>query len=247
MKLSIIVATYNSEPNIYNCLTSIVGQTCNDVEILIIDGGSNDKTLEITRLFNEKHKNIHILSEQDKGIYDALNKGIRMATGEIIGFLHSDDEFFSKSTLFEIVETFKKHEIDGLYGNLNYVHRKDSNRIIRKWRSRSFKIKMLKMGWMPAHPTLFLKRGVYDKHGLYDLTFSISADYDFIIRVFKDKSLRIEHLSKVITNMRVGGASNKNLKNIFIKMKEDYYIIRKNNIGGLITLVLKNISKLNQF
>jgi glycosyltransferase len=100
---------------------------------------------------------------------------------------------------------------------------------------------------MAPHPTLFLKRGVYDKHGLYDLTFSISADYDFIIRVFKDKSLRIEHLPKVITNMRVGGASNKNLKNIFIKMKEDYYIIRKNNIGGLKTLFFKNISKLKQF
>lgn len=247
MKVSIITATYNSEKNIHNSINSILNQSYKDYEVIIVDGASKDKTLEIVESFSEKFSNINILSEKDFGIYDALNKGINLATGNIIGFLHSDDEFYSTTTLLEIVNEFNKNEIDGVYGNLNYVSNNLIPKIIRNWESQSFNVKFLKKGWMPAHPTLFLRREIYEKHGLFDLKFTISADYDFMLRVLRDETLKFCYLPRVITNMRIGGASNKNLKNIVIKMIEDYRAIRKNKIGGIFTLILKNTSKIKQF
>lgn len=247
MKLSIITATYNSEKNIYSSLNSIFNQSYRDFEIIIVDGLSKDKTLEIVESFSNEFSKIHILSERDYGIYDALNKGIKLATGDIIGFLHSDDEFYSNTTLFEIINEFKTHEIDGVYGNLNYVSDEVTPKIIRNWQSQPFNVNFLKKGWMPAHPTLFLKKEVYQKHGFFDLNFTISADYDFILRIFSDKTLKFGYLPRAITNMRIGGVSNKNLKNISIKTIEDYKAIKKNKSGNIITLFLKNISKIKQF
>jgi glycosyltransferase len=188
-----------------------------------------------------------MVSEKDYGIYDALNKGISAASGDIIGFVHSDDFLASSDIINDIVSMMKTESLDGVYGNLQYVDKINTKKIIRNWKSCHFKTGLLKNGWMPPHPTLFLKREVYQKYGLFDVSYRISADYDFMLRIFKDSELKFGYLPKVITKMRVGGASNRSIKNIIEKSKEDYRAIKSNNIGDFLTLIRKNTSKLKQF
>lgn len=244
--ISLIIATYNSEKYIEFCIKSIIAQTYEPIEFIIIDGNSTDNTIPIIKnLLNIDH--LILISEKDKGIYDALNKGLNFTSGDIIGFVHSDDFLASKDIINNIVSMIKSESLDGVYGDLQYVNKINSKKIIRNWKSSNFKSDLLKKGWMPPHPTLFLKKEVYEKHGLFDLSYKISADYDFMLRVFKDSELKFGYLPKVVTKMRVGGASNRSLKNIVIKMIEDYRAIRKNKIGGIFTLILKNTSKIKQF
>lgn len=247
MKLSIITATYNSEKTIQHCLASIKNQTYGKVEHIIIDGKSTDQTLKIIEDYAKEKTNVKIISESDKGIYDALNKGIHHATGDIIGFLHSDDEFQDSSTLKKVINAFEFNRADGVYGDLNYVNAEDSSRIVRYWKSKPFESNMLLKGWMPPHPTLFLKKEVYKKHGIFDLAFKIVADYDFILRIFQDQSLRFFYLPENICKMRIGGASSAS-RNLKKKMKEDLKAMRNNDLPNpYSTLVRKNVSKLNQF
>lgn len=249
MKITIITATYNNEKTIKSCLLSVVRQSYESIEYVIIDGGSNDETLNIIKRFKFNYQNIlfKIISESDKGIYDALNKGISEANGDIIGFVHSDDILASEEILQQIVDEFKKNKIDGVYGDLQYVSHSNLDDIIRYWKSKPFNYQLLKTGWMPAHPTLFLKKFIYKRYGGFDTSYKISADYNFMLAILKNPDLKFGYLSKVITKMRVGGASNRNLKNIIRKTKEDYRAIRYNEIGGLLTLILKNTSKIKQF
>tara|TARA_B100000513_G_C11852824_1_gene170000 strand:+ start:60 stop:824 length:765 start_codon:yes stop_codon:yes gene_type:complete len=247
MKISIITATFNRGHFIESCVLSILRQDIKDVELIIIDGLSTDSTFEKLRPLIKKNKNIKFYSETDSGIYDALNKGIDKANGEIIGFLHSDDVFYNSEVLKKIICKFKNHDIDGLYGNLEYVEKIDTNKVVRFWESCAFNNNLLRKGWAPPHPTLFLKSNIYKKHGKFDLKFKISADYDFMLRIFKDDSLKFEYVPRVITRMRTGGVSNKNIKNIFIKTFEDFIAIRKNKIGSVGTLLRKNTSKIKQF
>jgi glycosyltransferase len=245
MKISIITATYNSLKHLPASLQSISSQSYPNIEWIVVDGNSTDGTKEFIEANSSKI--INWVSEADKGIYDALNKGISMANGDIIGFLHSDDFFASNDVIQKIIEKFLKEEIDGVYGDLNYISVMDVNKIIRKWKSRPYKLSLLKNGWMPAHPTLFLKKEVYKKHGQFDLNYKIAADYDFMLRILKDESLAFSYLPQVITNMRVGGASNK-IENIRLKMSEDRKALIKNEFKGIYKiLLLKNISKLKQF
>ena len=247
MKISIITATFNRGHFIESCVLSILRQDIKDVELIIIDGLSTDSTFEKLRPLIKKNKNIKFYSETDSGIYDALNKGIDKANGEIIGFLHSDDVFYNSEVLKKIICKFKNNDIDGLYGNLEYVEKIDTNKVVRFWESCAFNNNLLRKGWAPPHPTLFLKSNIYKKHGKFDLKFKISADYDFMLRIFKDDSLKFEYVPRVITRMRTGGVSNKNIKNIFIKTFEDFIAIRKNKIGSVGTLLRKNTSKIKQF
>ena len=247
MKISIITATFNRGHFIESCVLSILRQDIKDVELIIIDGLSTDSTLEKLRPLVKKNKNIKFYSETDSGIYDALNKGIDKANGEIIGFLHSDDIFYNSEVLKKIIYKFRNYDIDGLYGNLEYVEKIDTNKVVRFWESCAFNNNLLRKGWAPPHPTLFLKSNIYKKHGKFDLKFKISADYDFMLRIFKDDSLKFEYVPRVITRMRTGGVSNKNIKNIFIKTFEDFKAIRKNKIGSVGTLLRKNTSKIKQF
>lgn len=246
-KVSLITATYNSALNIKSCLNSIVNQTYSKIEILIIDGKSSDRTIEIVNSYRDKFSYIKLISEKDYGIYDALNKGIHLATGDVIGFVHSDDFLASPQIISQIINEISNKKLDGVYGDLNYVQKFNVNKIVRKWKSNDFDYELLKKGWMPAHPTLFLKKSVFEKHGLFDLNYSISADYDFMLRVLSDMSLKFGYFPKVITIMRVGGVSNRSIKNIFLKIKEDYTILKRNNIGNFLTLLRKNTSKINQF
>ena len=247
MKVSLITATYNSEISIKTCLDSIVSQDYSDLEYLFIDGGSSDNTLSIIKKYRQNNPFIKMVSEKDYGIYDALNKGISAASGDIIGFVHSDDFLASSDIINDIVSMMKTESLDGVYGNLQYVNKNNTQKVIRNWISCDFKFSLLKNGWMPPHPTLFLKKEVYQKHGLFDVSYRISADYDFMLRIFKDSELKLGYLPKVITKMRVGGASNRSIKNIIEKSKEDYRAIKSNNIGDFLTLIRKNTSKLKQF
>jgi glycosyltransferase len=247
VKVSLITATYNSEISIKTCLDSIVSQDYSDLEYLFIDGGSSDNTLSIIKKYRQNNPFIKMVSEKDYGIYDALNKGISAASGDIIGFVHSDDFLASSDIINDIVSMIKTESLDGVYGNLQYVDKINTKKIKRNWKSCHFKTGLLKNGWMPPHPTLFLKREVYQKYGLFDVSYRISADYDFMLRIFKDSELKLGYLPKVITKMRVGGASNRSIKNIIEKSKEDYRAIKSNNIGDFLTLIRKNTSKLKQF
>ena len=247
MRISIIIATFNRDHFIESCVLSILRQTIKDIEIVIIDGRSTDSTLDKLQPLIENNQNIKFYSEPDLGIYDALNKGIEKANGNIIGFVHSDDILFEANIIERIVNTLQNSEIDGVYGDLEYVHRSDVNMVLRYWKSCPFNNQLLKKGWTPPHPSLYLKKEVYNKHGKFNLEYKISADYDFILRIFKDDSLKFEYIPRVITRMRTGGISNKNIKNILIKTFEDFKVIRKNKIGSIGTLLRKNTSKIKQF
>lgn len=247
MKVSIITATYNSANTIATCIESVVNQDYKNIEYLIIDGGSKDATMQIVQDFAKKQPQIKYISEPDKGIYDALNKGIAAASGDVIGFVHSDDFLASKTIITAIVNAFKEQQVDGVYGNLHYVAIENTDKIIRNWVSEPFHNKLLKRGWMPAHPTLFLKKSVYDKYGTFNISYKIAADYEFILRIFKVAALKYAYLPETIVKMRVGGASNRNVSNLIQKTKEDYIAVRTHNVGGVGSILYKNLSKIRQF
>ncbi|MFD2917436.1 glycosyltransferase family 2 protein [Psychroserpens luteus] len=248
MKISIITATYNSEKTLEVCMSSVINQAYDNIEYIIIDGNSKDKTKSIIKAAADKYEYIKWVSEPDKGIYDALNKGVELATGDVVGFVHSDDYLANDSIIADIVTSFKTQNVEGVYGDLHYVSFENPNIIVRNWISQPFKAKLLSRGWMPAHPTLFLKRQVYLDKGLFDLNYKIAADYDFILRVFKTELYNFYYLPKTITKMRVGGASNRSLKSIIQKTKEDYKASKTNGLNFPLKVVLsKNLSKIPQW
>lgn len=246
MKVSLITATYNSRKSLPTALESITGQTYKHIEWIVVDGQSTDGTVDYIK---SHQQHIHRwISERDKGIYDALNKGIAMATGDVIGLLHSDDVLYSKHTIEHIVNQFVSSGADGVYGDLEYVSKTNTANLIRYWKSKVFTPSLLLKGWMPPHPTLFLRRDVYKTFGCFDLSFDIAADYDFILRIFGQDQLKFEYLPEVITKMRVGGASNKSFNNIRQKSLEDFRALKKNKIPYANSVLLKkNLSKISQF
>jgi glycosyltransferase len=252
MKISLITATYNSIQHLSAVLECIKQQTFPNLEHIIVDGGSTDGTVE----YLKQSKFIGLfVSEPDKGIYDALNKGINMATGDIIGFLHSDDILASPQTIERITHAFSNPTPFGggmegasvIYGDLVFVDQQDTSKVVRYWKSKPFKPELLNNGWMPPHPTIFMRREVYEKHGLFNIQLKCAADYDHILRVFRDQSLTIEYLPEVITRMRVGGVSTKGIKNLINKKKEDYLVLKANRMPFPIwILAAKNIRKIPQ-
>lgn len=245
MKVSIITATYNSAATITDTLISLDNQSYLDIEYIIIDGASTDNTLTIIK----KHsKNVSkIISETDKGIYDALNKGISMATGDVIGFLHSDDIFASPNVIADVVDIFNKTQCDAVYGDLEYVAKDDINKVIRRWAGGSVKKNRMKFGWMPAHPTFYMKRDIYINLGCFDLSFKISADYDSLVRYIELGKIKLAYNPRVMIRMRVGGMSNRSLSNIILKSKEDIRIMKNTGLCWPIAFLYKNFSKLPQF
>ena len=246
MNLTLITALYNSETTLNKSMHSVLEQDFKESEYLLVDGASTDGSLDIVKQHSDKEPRIRWISEPDQGIYDALNKGIANATGDIIGFVHSDDRLASPHIISEIMEVFERENVDGVYGDLIYVT--DKGKLLRKWKSCPFRSGLLRKGWMPPHPTLFLKKEVYEKWGLFDLEYRIAADYDFILRILQDDKLRFIYLPQVITEMRVGGASNRSLNNIIQKSREDYRALKANGISNPIGVLLaKNFSKIPQF
>lgn len=210
----------------------------------MIDGGSRDGTIDLLK----QHENdlAVLISETDSGIYDALNKGIRNSSGEVIGFLHADDLFENDDVLAKIAAAFSDPDVEAVYGDLVYVSQNDVGRVIRYWRAGDFKPDALRLGWMPPHPTLYVRQSVYERAGLFDTTFKIAADYDSILRIFSLPGLNARCIHEVLIRMRAGGASNRSLSNVIRKSREDLSIVRKNKIGGIRTVLLKNFSKLSQ-
>jgi glycosyltransferase involved in cell wall biosynthesis len=245
LKISIITVVYNNRQNIEDCIKSVLSQTYLPFEYIIIDGGSTDGTIE--KIYPYKEPFINVISERDGGMYDALNKGIRIASGDIVGILHSDDVFENDTTLFSIAEVFDKKGPDCVYGDLVYVDKMNVDKLFRYWKSTPFNITLLKKGWMPPHPTMFLKKQIFETLGGYNTAYKIAADYDFILRIFSRAELKFEYLPQVITRMRTGGASNRSFLNIIRKSWEDYSALKKNKAGGIITLALKNFNKIEQF
>lgn len=245
MKISVITAVYNSAATVGEAIASVAAQTYPDVEHIIVEAKSEDGS--VAAIERAAHDRMRLVSETDKGIYDALNKGIRHATGDVIGFMHSDDYLSHEGVLAVIAHAFADPEVEAVFSDLDYVSKADTSRVIRHWSTGPFHPRRLKRGWMPAHPTLYVRRDVYERYGVYDIGFRIAADYDFILRYFSQTSSKPVYIPEVLYKMRVGGVSNRNLAKIRQKMGEDYRAIRRNRIGGVITLAWKNWSKLGQF
>ena len=245
MKISIITCVLNSSNVIKKSINSFQKQVYKNKEHVIIDGGSTDGTLNI--IDKLKNKNIILSSLYDKGIFDALNKGINLSSGNIIGILHSDDFYKNNKVLKIVADVFKNTDADLVYGDLVYVTKYQPFRKLRYWKAGEYFEKNLRNGWMPPHPTVFIKKDVFNKIGKYKTNYKISSDYDFLIRVLTRKSIKKIYIPKILINMRIGGKSNKSIKNLINKSIEDFKIIKRNKIGGLFTLFNKNYSKLSQF
>ena len=245
MKISILTATYRCEDTIADCLQSIAQQTHPDVEHIVIDGAGQDGTLGIL----EQHRGriAQLVSERDDGLYDALNKGLALCTGEVVGFLHADDLYADAGVLARIAAAFADPAVMACYGDLVYVRRQDTERVVRYWRAGEFFPAKLRRGWMPPHPTFFARRSLYQRFGGFDTDFRIAADYESLLRMLTALEGKVTYLPELLVRMRLGGTSNRSLGQMIRKSKEDYRAIRRHRQGGIGTLLCKNLSKLGQF
>lgn len=245
MKISLVTAIYNRRATLGAALSSAVAQSHGDIEHLIQDGGSTDGSLDIITAL--QHSRMRVVSERDGGIYYALNRGIARATGEVVGFLHSDDILAHENVLARVAEALADPTVDGVYGDLDYVAADDTGRIIRRWRSGAYDPARLKWGWMPPHPTLYLRRRVYEQLGAHDTDFRIAADYEAMLRYLVRGRIRLAYIPEVMVKMRVGGESNRSLGRILTKSAEDLRAMRRHGVGGIGTLAAKNLRKITQF
>ncbi len=246
MKVSIITVVYNGEAFLEDCIQSVIAQDYANIEYIIIDGGSSDRSLKII----EKYKDdiSHFISEKDNGMYDALNKGIKLATGDVVGILNADDVLASPDVINAIANSFISQNPDALYGNLNYVDPLNTNKIIRKWISKPYTKNAIQMGWMPAHPTFYVKRLLFETLGNYSLNYDSAADYELMVRFLYKYQINAIFLNKLIVNMRTGGMSNASLKHRYKALINDYRALIANRIPfALLTIFLKKISKIQQF
>ena len=246
MKVSIITTCKNSAETIEDTIVSVLSQDYSDIEYIVIDGNSNDETLSII----EKYRaHIHVfISEPDNGFYYALNKGIGRATGDVVGILNADDFYASKSVISEVVKTFVLTNSDAVYGDLHYVDRSDTSKIIRNWVSGNYTKGLFLKGWMPPHPTFFVKRNLYEQFGVFDVSFKSAADYELMLRFIHKHQVKIAYLPLVFVKMRVGGKSNVSLKNRLKANLEDRRAWKVNGIRPhLLTLIYKPLRKLSQF
>lgn len=228
LKLSIITACYNSRATIADTIQSIKEQTYTNIESVFIDGGSNDGTAEYIQ--EHKPEGAVLISEPDSGLYDAMNKGLKMATGDVIGLLNSDDFYPEKSVLETIVPFFSDPKTDACYGDLRYVHKMNTDKIIRLWKSESFKPGLFKTGWVPPHPTFYARRSVYQKYGYFDLDYKIAADYEFLLRMFEVNRINAAYIPRVLVHMRLGGETNKSIRNIVNQNREIWQALKKHGL-----------------
>ncbi len=245
MKVSIITSSFNSALTIRDTLESISTQDYPNIEHLIIDGGSTDNTIEIV---NEYKHITKIITEKDDGIYDAMNKGIKLATGDIIGILNSDDFYVNNTVISNIVNLFKTSKAQSLYADLDYVNAIDKTKVVRKWKAGEFHPNKFHYGWMPPHPTFFVRKEIYDKHGLFDPNFSSSADYELMLRFLIKHKISLVYLPEVIVHMRTGGQSNASFKNRLHANREDALAWKHNGLNPyFFTTYLKPLRKIKQF
>ncbi|RZK42885.1 MAG: glycosyltransferase [Pedobacter sp.] len=246
MKISIITVVYNGEKYLEDCIKSVISQNYPNLEYIIIDGNSTDGSLGIIERYR---KNIHrFVSEKDKGMYDALNKGIRLATGDVVGILNADDVLASPDVIKTIAESFQTNNPEVLYGNLNYVHPEHIDKVVRKWISKPFTKRDIILGWMPAHPTFYAKRTLFAKLGDYSLDFGSAADYELMVRYLFKNNVSAFYLNKLIVKMRTGGMSNASFKHRYAAFINDYKALKRNGVPfASFTILFKKISKIAQF
>lgn len=244
MKISIITVCYNSEETISDTIQSVLSQDYKDVEYIIVDGKSTDRTLEIIQSIKSR---IKLISEKDRGIYDAMNKGINIASGDVIGILNADDVYKNSQVLTAVMDAFKAN-VSIVYGDIEYVKYNDLSKVVRKWKAGVFRSGKFKWGWMPPHPGFFIKKSCYESFGLFNLNLSTSADYELMLRMLEVHHLSCNYISKTITSMRVGGASNSSLKNRLIANRNDKKAWTIHPINPFwFTFILKPLRKLPQF
>jgi len=245
MKVSIITATFNSASTIADTLESVRIQTYPTIEHIIVDGLSTDNTLTIV---NNAQRIEQVVSEKDNGIYDAMNKGIALTNGEIIGILNSDDFYAHEKVIEEVVALFEQTDCDAVYGNLIFVHPDNPKKVLRKWIAGGYDLNLFLKGWMPPHPTFFVKKSIYDQLGNFNIALRSSADYELLLRFLYVNKIKVEYLHDVLVHMRSGGQSTKSFSNRIKAHKEDYMAWRLNGITPKwYTLMLKPVRKIKQF
>lgn len=245
MKISIITATYNSAATIRDTLESVRSQRYPDIEHIIVDGASKDDTLDIVKAFPHVAK---MISEKDKGIYDAMNKGIGMATGEVIGILNSDDVYTDERVLSDVAGAFADSLVMTVYADLQYVHADDLQKVQRNWISGPFRRRNFYYGWMPPHPTFFVRRAVYDRVGTFNAGLRSAADYELMLRILVKHGFPTSYIPRVTVRMRAGGVSNASLPNRLRANKEDRMAWKLNGLRPyFFTLYLKPLRKIHQF
>ena len=245
-KISIITVCYNSAKTIEDTIQSVINQTYDNIEYIIIDGLSTDNTLEIVNKYQDKI--FKVVSEKDAGLYDAINKGIGLATGEIIANINSDDFYIDNNVIADVVAKMEEDKSDTLYADLYYVDAVDTNKITRNWVSGEYKSGMFFKGWMPPHPTFFVRKSVYDSYGKFNLELKSAADYEIMLRFIHKHECSIAYLPRVVVKMRVGGVSNSSIKNRLKANREDKRAWEMNGIKPKpYTLIFKPLSKVLQF
>lgn len=245
MKISIVTVAYNSAATLVDTLRSVATQTHADIEHILIDGASTDATLSLARQHGVHLS--HVVSEPDAGIYEAMNKGLALATGDFVGFLNADDVYTDRHVVSRLNRAASPSNVDAVYGDLVYVDRHAPDRVVRYWRSGCFSRRSLSFGWMPPHPTLYLRRSRVAEIGGFDTRLGISADYDFMLRYLSVPGLSVAYVPEVLVNMRLGGASNRSFSALVQKAREDMTVLKRHQVGGWPTLLAKMVRKLPQF
>ncbi|MFR9532218.1 MAG: glycosyltransferase family 2 protein [Rikenellaceae bacterium] len=248
MKISIITATYNSGTTLRDTIESVLNQTYKDIEYIIVDGVSKDNTLEIAREYESRFEGrMRIISEPDKGIYDAMNKGIAAATGDVVGILNSDDLYNGDNVLEQIVNSYSQNaNIDGIYADLYYVAQNDISKVVRHWKS--CKQKSFAKGWHPAHPTFYLNRSLYEQFDTFDLSYSLAADFELMLRYLEKYHINVKYIEAPLVRMRLGGATSKNISNIKKGNIECIRAFKKNGIyAPWYYPIYRLVPKLKQF
>lgn len=247
--ISIITATFNSAKTLKDTIQSVLRQTNKDFEYLIIDGGSTDETIDIVKSYESEFSGrLKWVSEKDEGIYDAMNKGIKMASGDVVGILNSDDYFTSDDILQTVDNAFKSHEIDAIYGDIHFIRDGNPQKCVRYYSSRMFRPFWLRFGFMPAHPSFYCKREVFEKAGLYCLDYKIGADYEMMVRLFKKYRIMSQYINKDFVTMRTGGASNNNVRSRITLINEDVKACKENGVyTNSLFVMLKFMYKIFEF
>lgn len=245
MRITIITVCYNRKATIGKAIKSVLKQNYHDVEYIIIDGNSTDGTKEIIESYGDRIS--QYISEPDRGMYDAINKGVKLATGDVIGLMHSDDEFYDENAIRRIAARFEyEPNLDGVYGDGVYVSNDKEERLIRDRIGGIFSLKKVKSGWLPLHPTVYLKKSIIDKHGLYNLDFKIASDTEFLLRYLYKYKINMGYINAYIVKMRMGGMST-SIKRAFEVLYEDYKIYRFHGLAAFAVVFLKKTIALRQY
>lgn len=246
VKISIITVVFNNEKTIEDTILSIEAQTHPDIEHIVVDGASTDGTMDVVR--RHRGKIAKLVSEPDEGIFDAMNKGIRLATGEVIAFLNADDIYADNTVLEQVASVFSDSSVDACYANLVYVDPVDLNKVVRFWKSQDFKPGLFQKGWVPAHPTFFARKKVYQQYGSYDVGLRLAADYELMLRFLEKFKVKSVYIPRVFVKMRTGGVSNNSIRNILQQNIEIYRACKKNGVPvSPFFAFTKAFSKLSQF